>query len=74
LNILDGTALGIDYPAHRRTAILKAHEKIYQALSTRDPDAAELAMKEHIDSYVRFARKRYPELFDRVIAWDETLR
>ena len=33
LGILDGTVIGIDYPSHRRTAILKAHEEIYAALA-----------------------------------------
>src|SRR5690606_23059780 len=32
LGIMDGTAIGIDYPVRRRAAILKAHEGIYGAM------------------------------------------
>src|SRR6478672_2359823 len=35
--IMDGTAIGIDYPSHRRQAILKAHIEIFDALKARDP-------------------------------------
>ena len=37
-DILDGTMLGIDYPAHRRTAILRAHRNILDALERKDPE------------------------------------
>ena len=37
LGIMDGTAIGIDYPSHRRQAILKAHIEIFEALKARDP-------------------------------------
>lgn len=73
-NILDGTALGIDYPAHRREAILTAHRDIYAALVRRDPDESERKMSRHIDAYVSYAKRRYPELLDQVIAWDRALR
>jgi DNA-binding FadR family transcriptional regulator len=71
LGIMDGTVLGIDYPAHRRTAILKAHQEIYVALANRDPEVSESRMREHIDAYVRFAEHRYPQVLDRVIGWHE---
>ena len=41
LGIMDGTVIGIDYPAPRRVAILKAHDDIYQALRNHDPAASE---------------------------------
>lgn len=70
LGIMDGTVLGIDYPRHRRAAILKAHVEIYEALTSRDEDASEARMREHIDAYVRFAKRKYPELLEKVIAWE----
>jgi DNA-binding FadR family transcriptional regulator len=73
LGILDGTAIGIDYPAHRRTAILKAHEEIYAALAGRDPDASEERMREHIDAYTRYAQKKFPEVLGQTITWDRLL-
>ena len=73
LDILDGTVLGIDYPRHRRVAILKAHEEIYATLLSKDADAAEDRMREHVMAYIRFAESRYPELLKQVVAWDRPL-
>ena len=60
LGILDGTVIGIDYPRHRRIAILKAHEEIYDALASRDPVASEERMREHIEAYTRYAAQEIP--------------
>jgi GntR family transcriptional regulator, transcriptional repressor for pyruvate dehydrogenase complex len=73
LGILDGTAIGIDYPSHRRSAILKAHEEIYVALANRDPIASEDRMREHIGAYTRYAEKKFPEVLDQTITWDRLL-
>jgi GntR family transcriptional repressor for pyruvate dehydrogenase complex len=73
IGIMDGTVLGMDYPQPRRVAMLKAHEEIYLALSNRDPAAAEDQMRKHIDEYVKYASRRYPDVLERVIAWDRTL-
>lgn len=73
LGILDGTIIGIDYPSHRRTAILKAHEEIYVALSARDADASEARMREHIEAYTRYAQKKFPEVLNQTITWDRFL-
>jgi DNA-binding FadR family transcriptional regulator len=73
LGILEGTVLGIDYPGPRRAAILKAHREIFEALQRKDEDASERRMREHIDAYVRFAKLRYPELLDQVVAWDRAV-
>jgi GntR family transcriptional repressor for pyruvate dehydrogenase complex len=70
LGIMDGTVIGIDYPAPRRTAILTAHDEIHQALISRDPRASEDRMREHIDAYVRYAEKKFPEVLDRPMRWD----
>jgi GntR family transcriptional regulator, transcriptional repressor for pyruvate dehydrogenase complex len=70
LGIMDGTVIGIDYPAPRRAAILKAHDEIYQALVSRDAAAAEERMREHIDAYVTYAERKFPEVLDEVIRWD----
>jgi len=70
LGIMDGTVIGIDYPSPRRVAILKAHDEIYQALLARDPEASEARMREHIDAYVRYAERKFPEVMDQVVRWD----
>src|SRR3954447_16120231 len=56
--IMDGTAIGIDYPSHRRQAILKAHVEIFDALKARDPEESEARMREHIDAYERYAARK----------------
>jgi DNA-binding FadR family transcriptional regulator len=72
LGIMDGTVIGIDYPTFRREAILKAHEEIFAAMSSHDADGAQARMQEHIDAYVRFAERKFPEVLDRTIQWDHT--
>jgi GntR family transcriptional regulator, transcriptional repressor for pyruvate dehydrogenase complex len=73
LGIMDGTVIGFDYPRPRRVAIVKAHDEILTALQSRDPDAAEDRMRDHIRAYVRYAEKKYPELLDEVIRWDKMM-
>lgn len=73
LGILDGTTIGIDYPVHRRQAILKAHEKIYQALVARDPVESEERMRDHVLAYTRYARKKFPHVLDQPITWNHLL-
>jgi GntR family transcriptional regulator, transcriptional repressor for pyruvate dehydrogenase complex len=73
LGIMDGTIIGIDYPSPRRTAILKAHESIYEALRARDEKESEARMRKHIDEYVRYAQRKFPEVLDQVIQWDRSL-
>lgn len=70
LGIMDGTVIGIDYPGPRRAAVVKAHDEILQALRTRDPAASEQRMREHIDAYERYAKRKYPEVLEQVIRWD----
>ena len=73
LGIMDGTIIGIDYPGPRRTAILKAHENIFNAIHDRDADSAEALMRRHINEYVRYAERKYPEVLEQVIQWDRAL-
>jgi DNA-binding FadR family transcriptional regulator len=73
LGILDGTVIGIDYPRHRRVAIVKAHEEIYEALAKRDAAASEDRMREHIVAYTQYATKKFPEVLDQTITWDGLL-
>lgn len=73
LGIMDGTVIGIDYPTPRRTAILRAHEDIYEAIRGHDATAADELMRKHIGEYVRYAERKFPEVLDHVIQWDRTL-
>lgn len=69
LGILDGSAIGIDYPEMRRAAVHKAHLSIYETIEARDPVAAAAAMHDHIEQYVRYAEKKFPEVLDAPIVW-----
>jgi DNA-binding FadR family transcriptional regulator len=73
LGIMDGTVIGIDYPSPRRSAILKAHEGIFEAISGRDETLSESLMRRHIDEYVRYAERKFPEVLGQVIQWDRSL-
>jgi GntR family transcriptional regulator, transcriptional repressor for pyruvate dehydrogenase complex len=44
------------------------------AISERDPKAAEDRMREHLEAYAVYARRKFPELLDQVISWDRLLK
>lgn len=69
LGILDGSAIGIDYPEIRRIAVHKAHLRIYETLAAKDPKAASAAMTDHIAQYVKYAEKKFPDILDAPIVW-----
>ena len=71
LGIMDGTVIGIDYPQHRRAAILTAHVELNDALAARDPEASEARMREHIDAYEQYARRKFPQLLNEMIPWEQ---
>lgn len=70
LGIMDGTAIGIDYPSYRRQAILKAHVEICEALEARDPVASMARMQEHIQAYERYAERKFPQVMNAPVPWD----
>jgi DNA-binding FadR family transcriptional regulator len=70
VGILDGTALGIQYPPQSRAVITAAHNEIYDKLVQRDAEAATAAMREHTAEYLRYVEARYPHLLDRRVTWD----
>jgi DNA-binding FadR family transcriptional regulator len=71
LGILDGSAIGIDYPEIRRVAVHHAHQRIYEAISSRDPEAAAAAMSAHIGEYLKYARKKFPDVLEARITWSD---
>lgn len=70
LGILDGSAIGIDYPEVRRTAVHKAHLNIYEAIASRDPAASAEAMTDHISQYLKYAEKKFPDVLAAPITWN----
>lgn len=73
LGILDGSAIGIDYPEVRRSAVHKAHLRIYEAIASRDPAASAAAMTDHIREYVKYAERKFPHVLAEPIAWQNNL-
>ncbi|WP_262106564.1 FadR/GntR family transcriptional regulator [Arthrobacter sp. Marseille-P9274] len=69
LGMLDGTAIGVDYPEHRRVAVHKAHAAIYEALAAKDPTAAASAMHDHIIEYANYVERKFPEVLNTPISW-----
>jgi DNA-binding FadR family transcriptional regulator len=69
LHMMDGSAIGVDYPEHRRKAVYKAHAAIFEALESRDPDAAAATMHEHILEYANYVERKFPQVLDTPISW-----
>jgi DNA-binding FadR family transcriptional regulator len=70
MGIMDGTAIGIDYPPQSQAAIAEAHGHIQAALAARDAEAATEAMRRHTLEYLRYVEARYPHVLDRRVTWD----
>jgi GntR family transcriptional repressor for pyruvate dehydrogenase complex len=66
---ISGAAQGIQYPVRRRQAVLKAHQGIFDAIRNADPDLAEKSMRTHIDEYLLYATRKYPDALDKPIRW-----
>ena len=71
LEIIDGTAIGVEYPEHRRMAVYEAHKVIYEALAARDPEAAASAMHDHILEYANYVERKFPEVLGKPISWTQ---
>lgn len=69
LRILDGSAIGVDFPVPWRETVLGAHESILDAITREDPEAASISMKEHIHGYINYAEQKFPELLEQPIVW-----
>lgn len=68
-SIADGVVVGVEYTTRRRLAVATAHEKVVDALRTRDPDAAAEAMRTHVGEAGDFWKRKYPELISRPVRW-----
>lgn len=69
LGILDGSAIGIDYPEVRRVAVHEAHLHIYEAIAAKDPAKSAAAMDDHIAQYLKYAEKKFPDVLAAPIVW-----
>jgi DNA-binding FadR family transcriptional regulator len=69
--IIDATPLGVEYPPQTRESVAKEHQRIYQAIKSRDGDRAAAAMAVHIGDFATYLERFYPHILDAPIRWDQ---
>lgn len=60
---------GMLFPKGKRRHVLQVHQEIAQAIAEGRADEAERLMREHMEDYADYVRKRYPQLMDEVVDW-----
>ena len=70
LGILDGTAMGIDYPEKQRIASCTIHEDIYEAIAAHDTNRAQELMNVHIQAHARYTELEFKDVLDTPIQWN----
>lgn len=68
--ITDGTVLGIDYPRRFRKLVLDAHADVCSAITSRDADLAEAAMRKHMDDSRSYFERNYAREMREVLTWE----
>jgi GntR family transcriptional regulator, transcriptional repressor for pyruvate dehydrogenase complex len=68
--IIDATPLGADYTVPERKTVARAHQRIADALSARDGEAAAAQMLSHVENFHLYLKKRHPEILDAPVRWD----
>lgn len=69
--IVDGTAIGVEYPEAVRSSVAKEHGRIYQAIKSGDGDRAAAAMAVHMGDFATYLERFYPHLVDAPLRWDQ---
>lgn len=69
--IIDGTPLGVDYPAAVRRSVSTEHQRIFRAVADHDPDRAAAAMAVHIGDFATYLERFYPHILDAPLRWDQ---
>jgi GntR family transcriptional regulator, transcriptional repressor for pyruvate dehydrogenase complex len=54
----------------RRPAVLAAHREIFEAIKSGDRTLAGESMSRHIEEYVSYAERTFPQALDQPITWD----
>ncbi|MGW0045115.1 FadR/GntR family transcriptional regulator [Rhodococcus sp. NPDC003348] len=68
--IFEGVALGVEYPAARRTKVYDAHVRILAAIDAGDPAAAEVEMRAHVTELTTYLQKKFSGAMGKPITWD----
>jgi DNA-binding FadR family transcriptional regulator len=65
----DETAAKLLYVRRRRSPHVTAHQQIVDAIAAHDPDAAEAAMRAHLEEAAQHLRSVSTQLLDEEIRW-----
>jgi DNA-binding FadR family transcriptional regulator len=60
---------GMLFPPEDRAAVGEVHASIAQAVADGEADRAEQLMRDHMQRYADYLRRRYPALIDEVVDW-----
>jgi DNA-binding FadR family transcriptional regulator len=60
---------GMFFPKARRAKVREAHAAIAQAIADSDADAAEKLMRDHMQEYATYVRRKQPALMNEVVGW-----
>jgi len=71
LTIGDGHALGATYDKSARLGVHAAHTRILNAVESRDPEAAEAAMRQHLREAENYWKHNSPQLLSQAISWSD---
>jgi DNA-binding FadR family transcriptional regulator len=65
----NGVGGGVTYSTKQLEASVEDHDQIIRALAKHDPDAAEAAMRAHVQKTTAFWRRQYRDLISRPVRW-----
>lgn len=67
--IADGAVEGIGYSAPRQRAICSIHERIFEAIESRDDEQAESLMHKHLNGARSYWERKYGTLVRKTVRW-----
>lgn len=67
----DGRPFGIEYAPKHIHAVSRAHVAIIESLEAKDPDAAEAAMRKHLEDTRGYWSRKYADVYRRPLRWLE---
>ena len=60
---------GMLFPKTRRSQVREVHAKIAHAIESGDAESAERLMREHMQEYANYVKRRHPALMNEVVGW-----
>lgn len=57
------------FPRSRRRDVLTVHGAIAGAITSGDPELAERLMREHVEEYAAYVKRRHPGILREVVDW-----